>query len=494
MPRRFQRADMSASSSISGRHASRDIAIQIFARVLNLALGIVVTALVARTLGDAGFGQWSTILVVVQLAAYFTSFGVESVVVRHAAAEPEREDDWIGALLVLRLLLSLPAIAIGLVAVLVVGESTAMILAGIILLAELPFNIGGSLRVVYELRVRNALPMIVLTLNSVLWAAAVVVVDVTGGGLIALAAAMTTVGAITATVQATAALRLVRPRARPSRQAIMEVARVGVPVGVAGLLVLIYARIDQLIVFSVAGSTEAGLYGAVYRIVEQAHFVPVSLMTTLAPIIAASWTVDRERMLRIARMASEYLAIGSLGGLAVSLVIAQQLTVLLYGQEFAAAASALPILAGSFVFICFGYLTGNMLLVIGLQRRLVTVGLIGLVINVVGNLLWVPSGGFMAAAWMTLITEAIVVGTTVLMVRRALHLGWPSPGRMPRIVLAALALGLGLAGLESAGLPFGWLLVSAALAYPLLLIGLGALDLRELRELLRERGASQPAY
>jgi O-antigen/teichoic acid export membrane protein len=158
------------------------------------------------------------------------------------------------------------------------------------------------------------------------------------------------------------------------------------------------------------------------------------------------------------------------------------------------AADALPVLGGAFVFICFGYLTGNLLLVIGLQRRLVAVGLIGLVVNVIGNLLWVPSGGFMAAAWMTLITEAIVVGTTVLMVRRALGLGWPSPGKMPRIVLAALVLGLGLAGLDGAGLPFGWLLVSAALAYPLLLIGLGALDLRELRTLLRQRGASQPGY
>ena len=280
-------------SRVDRRHVSRDVAIQLIARILNLALGVVVTALVARALGEAGFGQWSTLLVVVQLAGYFTSFGVETVVVREAASEPDREADWVGALLVLRVLLSVPAIIVGLIVVFLVQESTAMLVAGLVLVAQIPFNIGASMRVVHQLRVRNWVPMVVLTLNSVLWGAAVVVIYVAGGGLVALAVAMTVSGAITSILQMIAALRLIRPRWRPSREAIVRLARVGAPVGVAGLLIMIYARIDQLIVFSIAGSAEAGLYGAVYRIVEQAHFVPISLMTTLAPILASSWSRDR---------------------------------------------------------------------------------------------------------------------------------------------------------------------------------------------------------
>ena len=148
-------------------------------------------------------------------------------------------------------------------------------------------------------------------------------------------------------------------------------------------------------------------------------------------------------------------------------------------------------MAGSFVFICFGYLTGNLLLVIGLQRRLVTVGLIGLVVNVAGNLAWVPSGGFMAAAWMTLITEGIVVATTAWLVKQELGLGWPSMGRMPNIMLAALLLGLGLAGLNGLGASLAWLLVAATVAYPALLLALRAVDLSEVRDILQQRGANR---
>ena len=42
--------------------AFRDVFVQVAARVLNLALGIVVTILVVRILGDSGYGQWMTIL------------------------------------------------------------------------------------------------------------------------------------------------------------------------------------------------------------------------------------------------------------------------------------------------------------------------------------------------------------------------------------------------------------------------------------------------
>lgn len=484
---------MTVAAGTGRRQAGRDVAIQVLARVVNLALGVVVTALVARALGDAGFGQWSTILVVVQLTAYFTSFGIENVVVREVAADPDREGDWLGALLALRALLSVPAIALGLVVVLLIQESNAMLVAGVVLLAQAPFNVGASLRVVHQLRVRNWVPMAVLTLNSVLWGAAVVVIYLQDGGLVPLAVAMTVTGALTATVQAVAAIKIARPRLRPSREATRRLALVGLPVGFAGLLAMAYARIDQLIVFVVAGSAEAGLYGAEYRIVEQAHLVPVSLMTTLMPILAVAWTENRERMLRIAWLAAEYLAIGSLGGLAVAIVVAEPLTVLLYGAEFEAAAPALPVLGGAFVFICFGYLTGSLLLIAGMQRRLVTIGLVGLVINVAGNLALVPVWGFMGAAWMTLVTEAIVVGTAAWMLRRALGLGWPVLGRMSRILAAAAVLGVGLGGLRAVGVPLGGLLVAAALAYPGLLFGLRAVDVDELRVLLRERAATRGA-
>src|ERR1700693_551545 len=92
------------------QRAARDILLQIVTRVLNLALGVVVTALLARTLGAVGYGQWSTILVVFALIGYIANFGMQGVAVREAARDPEREHEWIGAVIMLRLLALGPVI------------------------------------------------------------------------------------------------------------------------------------------------------------------------------------------------------------------------------------------------------------------------------------------------------------------------------------------------------------------------------------------------
>jgi O-antigen/teichoic acid export membrane protein len=480
------------SSRITIHHATRerafrDVLVQVVIRVVNLGLGVVVTALVVRTLGEAGYGQWSTILVVLQLVGYLMSFGMEAVTVRETASDPEQASDWIGALVMLRLALSIPTLIVGLVVLLLIQRDHAMLIAGAILLLGFPFSAGSSLQVVHQLRMRNTLPMVVLTINSVVWGAAVLVIHERGGGMVALAVAMMGTAVLTAMLQAFAALRLVRFKLRPSRRAVARLLRTGVPIGVAGLLVIAYARIDQVIVFEMAGSREAGLYGAVYRVLEQAHFIPVSVLTTLAPLIAASWPDERERMLRIVRLAAEFLAIGSLGALAFAIVAAKPLVRLFFGADFLDAAPALPVLGGAFVLICFSYLTGNLLLVLGLARRSVTVGLIALVVNVAGNLLLVPRYGFMAAAWMTLATEVAVVLGALWFIRAALGLHRLPIGRVGRIALAATLLCVALLGMRSIGTPLAGLVAGAVVIYPALLLGLRALELDELRILLLRR-------
>lgn len=472
-----------APTEASRRRALGDVLVQVAGRVLNLGLGLLVTVVLARTLGDTGYGQWMTLLAIFQLAAYFTNFGLEMVAVREAAAAPEEAEDWLGALVVTRLALSAPVMVATVVVLLVLHEGAAMFAAGLILVLEIPFGIGSSLKVVHQLRMRNTLPMVVLTIQSVAWGIAVVAISLAGGGLVALAVAMTATTALASAVQAVAALKLVRFHLRPSRAAIVRLVRTGGLLGVAGLLMMSYARVDQVLVFEIAGAREAGLYGAVYRMLEQAHFVPVAVMTTLSPLLAALWTSDRERLVRVLRLGAEFLAIGSLGALAFAIVASEPVVTLLFGDEFRDAAPALPVLGGAFVFVCFGYLTSNMLLVADLVRKGVVVMFVGLVVNVIGNVLLIPRYGFIAAAWTTLATEVVVVGLSARFIAQKLPIGGAGLGRLPRVVAAALVTLLVLAAADAAGAPLVPLVALFAVAYPALLLGLRAVELGEIKAL-----------
>jgi len=207
----------------SARHATRqraasDILMQVLVRIGNLAIGVVVTALVVRTLGENGYGQWSTILVVLGLIGYFINFGMEEVAIREAARAPESEHEWIGAVILLRLFALVPVVLVSVAAILVLQRSHQMLIAGLVLVIGMPFGGIGALGLLFQLRVDNRVPMLVLTLRSVLWAAAVAVIYWRGGGMIALAIAMAATNSLAAVVQLLAVFRLDTPWPRPSRK------------------------------------------------------------------------------------------------------------------------------------------------------------------------------------------------------------------------------------------------------------------------------------
>jgi O-antigen/teichoic acid export membrane protein len=349
----------------------------------------------------------------------------------------------------------------------------------------MPFGGVGTLGLLFRLRVDNRIPMLVMTVRSVVWGAAVLVIYLDHHGLVALAVAMVASAVVSMGVQAGAALKIFGRWPRPSRKRLAGLVKIGIPLGISGVLVISYARIDQVLVFTIAGSKQAGLYGAVYTVLDQAHFVPQSILTTLAPVLAASWPSDPPRLLRATRRTAELLAVASFGALAFAVVASGPVVRLIFGPSFGEAAPALPVLAGAYVLISFGYLNGNLLATLGQQRRLMKISMVALAVNLAGNAVLIPLVGFMGAAWMTLVTEAFVIALAARAVLRTLELPLPRPGRVARTAAAAVLLGGALGGLRAAGGGLPVLIGAACVLYPALLFALRALGPDDLRVLLR---------
>jgi O-antigen/teichoic acid export membrane protein len=465
--------------------AGRDIAGQMVLRAVNVALGVGVTLLLVRTLGADGFGRWSVLLAVFGFVSYFGSLGLAQVTVERAAADPDRAPHWFGALVTLRLALIGPVTLLSLAVCLAIADDAPMRVAAAFVCAVLPVSVLSALSVVFQLQVRNVVVTAIEVGNSVLWAAAVAVVALLGGGLVAFAAAFLAVSTVTNVVYIVLTLRASPVHFRRSRSYWPALMRQGLPVGIGGLLTLGYGYVDQVIVFEIAGVRDAGLYGAVYRIYERIQFLPAAIMTTLFPLFVTARDTDPARARRLFRTAMDYLLLTSLPALAITLAGAEPITRLLFGAEFADAAPALPLLMATFVVVSLGYLTGYLIVAYDLQRRFLLIAVGALVFNVGTNLALVPSYGFMAAAWLTLATEILVMSLSMWMVCARMDIA-PASENLPRIVLAAAAAGLFGWGLREAGLPTPAWVVAAAALYGVLVIALGVVRLDELRALLRK--------
>ena len=469
------------ASAVSGRRLTADIAVQLVGRILNLVLGVAVTIVVVRALGQHRFGQWSTILAVSELAGYIGELGIDRVTVRHAAAERDREPEFLGAMLSIRALLAIPVTLAFLAITLAISSDATMRVSAVVMAILLVGAPLSSLAVVFQLRVRNDLTMLTLTINSIIWTGSAIAISVLSGGMVAMAFAFIAAFLVTLAVQLMLVHRLATIHVRASRPMWRELAAFAVPVGIAGMLTLAYGRIDQVLVFQIAGADSAGLYGAMYRILNTSAFVPMAVMTTLFPILSA---VERPEMRKLVQRACEYLAMASLPIFSFVLVASVPIVNLLFGPDFVAGHNALRILMGAFVAICFGYVAGSMIVVLRLQRMFIRYAVLALIVNVALNLIFVPKYGYIAAAWVTLITEVMVQVLTLRAVFAAIELKLRF-ARFGRIALAAAGMALAVWALRSAGAPLSVLVLAAAVTYPALLLTLRALAPAELMSLLR---------
>jgi O-antigen/teichoic acid export membrane protein len=458
-----------------------DIAVQLVGRILNLVLGVAVTVVVVRALGEHRFGQWSTIFALSDLAGYIGELGIDRVTVRHAAKEREREPEFLGAMVSIRTLLAIPVTLAFLAITLSISSDSTMRISSVVLALLLVMAPLSSLTVVFQLRVRNDLSILLMTLNSIIWTGSAVAISVLSGGMVAMALAFVAGFMVTLALQMILVRRLATVRLKASRPLWKELARFAVPVGIAGMLTLAYGRIDQVLVFQLAGADSAGVYGAMYRILNTSAFVPMAVMTTLFPVLSA---VDRDEMRRLVQRACEYLAMASLPIFAFVLAASAEIVRLLFGPDFVHGHNALKILMGAFVAICFGYVGGSMIIVLRLQRIFIRYAVIALVINVGLNLLLVPKYGYIAAAWVTLLTEIVVQCLTLRAVLHEIQLKL-AVGRFLRVGAAAGTMGLAVWGMNKAGAPLPVLVVTAAATYPVLLLALRAISPSELRALVR---------
>jgi O-antigen/teichoic acid export membrane protein len=315
-----------------------------------------------------------------------------------------------------------------------------------------------------------------------------VAITLLDGGLVAFAAAFLVVSTLSNIAYIVLALRASPVRFTGSRELWPALVRQGLPVGIGGLLTLGYGYVDQVIVFEVAGPHDAGLYGAVYRIYERIQFLPAAIMTTLFPLFVAARDTDRARVRRLFRTTIDYLLLTSLPALAVSLAGAGEITRLLFGDDFSDAGPALPLLMATFVVVSLGYLTGYLIVAYGLQRRFLAIAIGALVFNVAANLALVPSYGFMAAAWLTLATEILVMSLSMWIVCSAMGVA-PVGDHVGRIVVASVGTWLLSWGLNQAGLPTIAWIAAGGVAYAVFVFALGAVRLDDLRALMRRGDA-----
>ncbi len=178
------------------------------------------------------------------------------------------------------------------------------------------------------------------------------------------------------------------------------------PLILSGLTIMIYMRIDQIMLGQMIGNRAVGIYSAATRISEAWYFIPVTISSSVTPSIFAAKQVSE---------ALYYRRIGQLLRLLVfvSFVVAIPMTFLsgtliitLFGNDYAEAGKVLAIHIWASLFVFMGVATSSWFVAEDLTHLSLSRTLFGAIINIVLNFFLIPVYGGIGAAIATVISQA----------------------------------------------------------------------------------------
>jgi O-antigen/teichoic acid export membrane protein len=458
--------------------AMRGLATLAGSRGVVLALQFVTIAVLAAHLGPADLGVYTFALAVVGIFRLIPNFGLVPVLTREIAQVPEREPVLVPNVLYLRVVLGVTAYGL-LAATVIVGgfdadSRDAALIAGLALLV-----VVDALRAVLEVRLRLGWVSVAELVEAAAGLGGAILLARADAGTAAFVWLWTALKLLNGCILATAALRMGRFRWRPRAHTWAPVVRAALPLGLAGVLMALYHRLDLVLLAAFKPPADVGQYGAAFRFLDAANVLPVVVMSVLSPVLSRS-VVEGAAVLRrrYARALEVLVAVALLIGIAGAFCAWRLLPRLPGFAEFDGAGVALSILAPAAALILLGTVVQGALISGHLQGLLLRIAALGLAVNLALNAVLIPTASYVGAAVATTATELVMLTLSMRAARAKLGVAHATE-RTWRLLLAGLVLAAALA----AGLAWDpWLqLAAGVLAYAVALPLTGVLRLGDVR-------------
>jgi len=374
-----------------------------FDKFFRLGVGLFVGIWVARYLGPGNFGLWNYSIAVVAILSAFSTLGLDQVLVKNLVEDQSNEDKLMGTAFFLRFFGALLAVAISCTYIYVQNKPFLLLitfLTGLNLVFQSFDVIDLKLQSVLKSRVSVIIKNSAFTITSILKLAVII----EKGSLIAfviISFIEVMLGALGLILSYNLSKVL---KWHINGDYARKLLRECWPLILSGIIIMLYVRLDQVMIGNMLNTTSVGLYSVSVKFSELWYFIPTAFVGSFFPkLIQVRGDKVRYEKLCLKLLKTLFI-ISFFIAIAVSL-FAQKLIGSLYGPSFIASAFALKISIWTAIFVFWGVSAGNMLVIENLNKHNLYKSLQGLLLNIVLNLILIPRLGINGAAIATLISQ-----------------------------------------------------------------------------------------
>ena len=177
------------------------------------------------------------------------------------------------------------------------------------------------------------------------------------------------------------------------------------PLILSGLMVMVYLRIDQIMIKSMIDNQALGNYSAAVKLSEIWYFFPIAITQSIFPAILGAKI--KSEMTYFKQIQTLYdIMVWSAIAIAIPIsFFSKYIIFLLYGNAFAAASKVLTIHIWTAVFVFLGLASDKFMLAEGLMKLTLYRSCLGVIVNITLNVILIKMYGIIGAAISTLVSQ-----------------------------------------------------------------------------------------
>lgn len=394
--------------SISLRKVTGNTIWLILDNVFRMALAVFVLGWLARYLGPSNFGLLNYAIALVALGASLATFGLDGVIVNEIVKKHETRSLVLGNSLLIRFIgASIMFISVCLISIFALNnERSTTYLIAIVALGE-GLRIFDVIDHWFQSQLRSKYVAITRSASFILASVLRIILIATNAPLQSFAWAIVVEAFLMSSgfiiVYHVTGERLHKWKVQ--FKMFLYILKQSYPLAIASALIMVYMRIDQIMLKQMMGEAEVGIYSAAVRIIEMWYFIPIAIAGSVFPAIIETKKYNEELYYTRLKQIYGLLTYFAIGVCAAITIFAPLAVSILYGEEYARSASVLAISAWSGVFISQGVARGKWLLVENLQQYSIWYIAGAAVINIVLNYFFIQIWGSQGAALATVISQ-----------------------------------------------------------------------------------------
>ena len=408
----------------------------VLGKVVQLISGLIVGIIIARYLGPERYGLMNYVISYVFLFQTFAIFGLDQIEIREEARGEQPYQKIIGTAFGLKVMFSILFMAIvsltswltdadGYTTLLVAIYSLTIVLNSFGVIRNYFFAIVQNEYVVKSEIARTAVGIIIKLLllashANLTWFIVAYAFD----------GVLLSTGYLVAYRAKVGSVREWTFSSRYARFLLKE----SFPLLLTSAAVIVYQRIDQVMIGQMIDKEAVGFFAVASRFVEVLLFIPMMLTQTITPLLVKA---REESQAVYEQKAQQFMNLSvwlSLLASALTACLAYWLVTLTFGQAYLPAVAVLQVMAFKAAATALSSTAGAMLVTEGLQRLAIFRDGLGCLVCVVFNYLLLPRYGIIAAAFVAIastvaagyLADAVIPAYRHLFVRqtRTLLTGW----------------------------------------------------------------------